>query len=908
MLSAGTKREDRFARNLERWTCWRFGSGQRYRRRVGSRILVVGGVLLASSLAVACGDDGADEASVSATDSIADAGSNSTSEGAADQSESGAPDTASRDAGAVSTSDDSNDSDQSEPNAPDDPDESNAPDVSEADDTSDPQGPQDPMLDGGSGATEPGDPTLPPAPECEGESIEQDTTLDVVLHGALTLSGDVSVNGEALQDAGGRRGLLIFVNAYGDQKAWADLGSTGPGAYSVSLPPGRYSIIFQEDTAVCQGTAVPQMPCSTGRIVENLVLSEDAELDIDLPRVEVAGVVTSGGNPIPGANETRGTVTFVRAGGDRVQGISLQTTGDITFHKSLLAGTYDVEFSNNQVPCELSSLPCNSGLVARDVDLTGSRSFDIDIPVARVDGTVTVDGAALDTETSRGSVRVEPAADLPVMAFGNTFARIEIPSSGVSGYSLPVLPGRYDLYYDAANQGCLHESNPINPCVGGKQRSGIDVNAPGDESSSTTVDFDLSAVNVTVHFTVNGQVEPLALFGARALRFSNERGGSNTTDLFYADDQGPVADMRIQKGTYDIALEAFSAPCFEPGNVSLMPCNSGVLVSELSITEDTVLELDVKVARLSGAVTLNGGQLPDSAGNRGPLVFFREGESREQALRSTPLGMTGAATYTASVWPGEYEIWWADEWGNCEAGENPPTSPCMGGYLKTVTVTGDQVLDVDIPTVNVTGKVTYGDAALPPTADHGAVVFASVGAAWIPNGSVSVDEPVPGEYSISLIPGSYAVSYAGGGTCDAATEPGTQCAAQGLFACSPEAPSADAVLVVRPPAKPGSVTPPVVDPVDPEPDAGVNGPTAPEMILACELVLDHAITCTEGTDQAGLFTASLGFCSADYGAKYAACDTAATTLSRALECSNAPCEQAADCTTLVLANYALCRQ
>jgi hypothetical protein len=368
--------------------------------------------------------------------------------------------------------------------------------------------------------------------------------------------------------------------------------------------------------------------------------------------------------------------------------------------------------------------------------------------------------------------------------------------------------------------------------------------------------------------------------------------------------------MRVQKGTYDLSLEGYWSACFEPNNVPLMPCNAGVVASQVSITEDTALILDVKVAKLSGAVTLNGGPLPDSLGQRGPLVFFRKGNSTDQGLKATPLGMTGPANYNASMWPGEYEVWWTDEDSGCEEGEGPSQLPCAGGYLTTVSVTGDQVLDVDIRTVNVTGKVSYGEASLPATADHGVVVFTLQGASRAASGTANVDTPVVGEYSISLIPGTYAVGYQGGGTCDASVEPAVVCASEGLLTCAPDAPSAgDTLLSVRPPALPGTVTPPVVDPIDPDPDPDPDlGPSALEMVLGCQMMLDNAIACTAGTDQGDLFTASVGFCDVSYGDRYAACDTAETTLSRAIECSNAPCEEATDCTTLGLTGYALCRQ
>ncbi len=182
----------------------------------------------------------------------------------------------------------------------------------------------------------------------------------------------------------------------------------------------------------------------------------------------------------------------------------------------------------------------------------------------------------------------------------------------------------------------------------------------------------------------------------------------------------------------------------------------------VSLEASGALDLEVKRLALSGRVTLNGGPLPDVAAGRGRLVFERADIG--EAVR-VPLRSSGGSAYAVSVSPGEYLVAYepqdAANWRATSDGCAAPglaAMPCVGGLLQRVTVSTSGALDLDLQTVQMTGRVTV-NGAMPPDApgNRGVVLFALAG------GGLARSQPFGNagavSWAVHLLKGRYAVSY-----------------------------------------------------------------------------------------------------------------------------------------------------
>ena len=106
-----------------------------------------------------------------------------------------------------------------------------------------------------------------------------------------------------------------------------------------------------------------------------------------------------------------------------------------------------------------------------------------------------------------------------------------------------------------------------------------------------------------------------------------------------------------------------------------MPCNDGTLLHKM-LSSDGVLDVDVPVVKVSGAVTLKGAAMPSASDERGNVLFALVGGGQ---LRSGSFGATGAASYRLTLLPGSY-IGLLD--GNeALCGKGTPFGTCMDDVL-----------------------------------------------------------------------------------------------------------------------------------------------------------------------------------------------------------------------------------
>lgn len=736
-----------------------------------------------------------------------------------------------------------------------------------------------------------------PAVVCQSQEVAPGTepAWDFDIQPWVRLSGALSIGGEPLPDADLWRGHLGFYDRRGNVTGYV-IEAAG-ASYELMLPRGDYQIDFAPDPT-CDDTA-PFMPCSAGYLVKNLHLTDDATFDVDFPVVDIAATVTLNGGPVPDQATSRGGLMFIdsvtRQPGPRFT--SLGTSGPANFHKRLLPGRYDV-FYTPGATCDVAVLPCNGGFIAKDLELTKSQVLVIDIPKVTVSGQVTLDGAPLpDDGAIHGGMRLVASEPAEGDERPPEEANVEISDAG--DYSFSVLPGTYDLHFVGDHQGCLYVDNPQVPCVGGRVHQRVNL------FEDTDMPVDLHGVTVTGSVTLAGGSY---LYAGGSLEFVNHDGEANTTEQLNlaALDAPAEFSFRVLPGTYDIRYKAPLAACLNVSSPPQVPCNDGILAKGIELTSDQILELDVPVAKISGAVTLNGAPLPDSTLQRGPLYLLREGETFDSALslRTMPFGTTGPASYVLSLWPGEYDVWLFDS-DNC-AGPTPNLAyPCTGGLITSLSIAESQALDFDVTALSVHGNITEQGGGV--SADNSGVV--SISALGLPWGSesASVEVAADGSYEFLLIPGDYQTRGLGALPCEFESYPAGSC---GYYASSECAiPDVEPLpLERRPEALPGTLPP--EPPVTEESDAGGSGPTGPDglaLVDACDAAVGHAVECTEGSpEQASFNLYRSSFCVSSMASRYDGCDRSQQIVDEAEQCRASECESAPSCASVILSRLALC--
>jgi hypothetical protein len=137
------------------------------------------------------------------------------------------------------------------------------------------------------------------------------------------------------------------------------------------------------------------------------------------------------------------------------------------------------------------------------------------------------------------------------------------------------------------------------------------------------LDIDLKAIRVSGAVTLNGAPLPNATGSRGSIVFSERKSGKGLgMDL---ETTGPITyEVVIPPGVYDVRLEANPSLCLDD-LPSPWPCVSGPILTELNLSTDGVLDIDIPAVWVQGSITLKGAQMPPESSDRGSLVFSRQG-------------------------------------------------------------------------------------------------------------------------------------------------------------------------------------------------------------------------------------------------------------------------------------------
>jgi hypothetical protein len=252
-------------------------------------------------------------------------------------------------------------------------------------------------------------------------------------------------------------------------------------------------------------------------------------------------------------------------------------------------------------------------------------------------------------------------------------------------------------------------------------------------STPLTLNVDVPGTQVSGLFTVGGSTVPPAGATVR-LTLRNAAG-----------DSAPIAPglanytATVIPGTYDVTYDVNSAESGPSAQQSTKLAGVGpIVVGSTPLT----LNVNVAVSTISGTITVNGTQVPSSAGS-GRLIL-------QNATAIRPFANTSTGTYSTPIVPGTYDLYYSV----VTVGPGVPSNTNVKLRSGVVIGTNATTLDVDIPATTVTSTVTVNGAPLDPSLGTGTLHLRTAA------GDDAIVGKTAAPYSQLVVAGSYDLSYA----------------------------------------------------------------------------------------------------------------------------------------------------
>jgi hypothetical protein len=473
-------------------------------------------------------------------------------------------------------------------------------------------------------------------------------------------------------------------------------------------------------------------------------IRQDDTINYDLQSITVTGTLSLAGAQIPDSPSltSRGTLSFSDQTGGTVS-FALGPSGAATYSVQLFPGVYTISLStpNN---ANLKGLP-PGGLtqLAAGVSIRANQTLNYNVQSVTVTGTLTFQGAAIPDSPSlatRGTLSFTDQTTSNVVSY-------TLPPTGPATYSFQLFPGVYTVDLSTPNNANLQGLPP-----------GLFTQLAGDVNinANQALNYDVKPpVNVTVTgtLTLAGTQIPdsPALTSRGTISFVTQSGVAASSTL---SPTGPATySVQLSPGTYAVR---FSTPA-NTNLKGLPPGGFTQLAAGVAINANRTLNYDLQSVTVTGTLTLNGAQVPDSPSlaTRGTISFTDQTTSN---VVSYTLAPTGPATYSLQLFPGTYAVSLSTP-ANANLKGLPPGA--FANLATGVSLAASQTLNYDYSPVSftVTGTLTLAGGQIPDSPTLTSRGTISFGVQSGVAASSTLGPTGPATYSVQLSPGTYLVRF-----------------------------------------------------------------------------------------------------------------------------------------------------
>ncbi|MEM6290818.1 MAG: hypothetical protein AAGA54_06115 [Myxococcota bacterium] len=494
------------------------------------------------------------------------------------------------------------------------------------------------------------------------DCVPCETIADGTLPGivpAVRAAFEFSINGDVPPQSPYDFGRLELRNqATGDA---VPLGRTNDDGASLLVVPGKYDVLYR---LVEGGEA---LPTNEGVVLETLAIYEAAgTYAIDIPYAHYTGRISVNGEANVSNVYNFGRLWLVNPStGDRV---SLGDTRATQFSVNVVPGRYEIRY---EVRENDGLVPANRSGLIQEIDIVSDTEQDIDVPMATYTGEITIDGTAVESPYEWGTLELRDIATGDVFPFAQT---------NDAAFSVNLIPGDYEVRYTSQEGG---DAAPINR---GAAVGLVSIN------EDTEGAIDLHTAQVSGAFTLAGETPPGSTADDGVVMLQGETGGTallgNTHDAAYS--------ARVLVGAYEVVYAQETASLNMPGNTH-------AVLTKAEVVSDDSLSIDIPVVEVTGTLTIDGDEAPNSPYDDGRL-YLRNAETRDSVL----LGNTRLGTYAARIVPGTYDVVYENEFSDTLLPLN------RGAIVRSgVQINPDQsTLDINIPVSVLSGEVEI-DGSIP---------------------------------------------------------------------------------------------------------------------------------------------------------------------------------------------------
>ncbi len=354
-----------------------------------------------------------------------------------------------------------------------------------------------------------------------------------------------------------------------------------------------------------------------------------------------------------------------------------------------------------------------------------------------------------DSQGSPGSKGgTDAPGGLPSVGAGEGGGSGETTSPGNGGS--PVSSGGFGDEGGAGGQATATEGGRAGDATGAGADSGaggeMAAGAGGEAGSASpdcavvtggVLDWNVTPARLTGKLTLNGaatSINPRGTFWLVDPRTGDEALLGDTYESSYS--------AAVLPKTYDLVYRftALSLPTTPVGARH----TSRVVRHDVKIDASGTLDANLETVTVSGAITLDG----QASSAKGGTLWLVSTTSSDEVLLHR---LDGTSSYSAWVAPGTYDVYYRATPNVAPGGG--PLGNSNARLLSAVSIQADRTLDVDLPSITLSGWLTVNGVRL--ATGTGSVILRRAGGDSVVLGAAGSGS----RYSTRLVPGSYEVYF-----------------------------------------------------------------------------------------------------------------------------------------------------